>query len=252
MTEYRLTFPRVVRSEWTKLVSLRSSWIALGGVSVLFVGVATIIGLNNRGRPEPPPVNEVVGGGFLALALAMGVFGLLTITGEHQSGLIRATLVAVPRQLPVLWAKAVVLVAVTVPAMLVAQFGSFLANQAFADAPVSLGDPGIVLANTGAAAAGVAAGLIGLAIGTIVRGTAAAIVTFVVGLVLLPQVLLGALPPSMRDALLPFLPTLALQSLFDVDGTTPVLHAGAGSVVVAAWVILLFAGGAFVLRRRDA
>jgi DNA-binding CsgD family transcriptional regulator len=56
---------------------------------------------HNRDRPEPPSVSEAVGGGFLAFALAIGVFGVLTVTGEYHSGLIRGTLVAVPRRLPV-------------------------------------------------------------------------------------------------------------------------------------------------------
>ncbi|OLF15426.1 hypothetical protein [Actinophytocola xanthii] len=254
MSEYRLSFGSVLRFEWTKLLSLRSSWVVLGGVPILFVGLSAVIGLNNRGRVDPPTVSEAVGGGFLAFALAIGVFGVLAMSGEYHSGLVRATLVAVPRRLPVLWAKAVVLVTVTAPTMLAAQLGSFLANQAFvgSSARVSLGDPGVLRALVGAAGATVAAGLLGLAIGTVVRGTAAAIVTFVVGLVLVPQVLLGVLPASVQDDALPFLPTFALQSLFDLSGTSPVLDPDAGAGVVAAWVVLLLAGGAWSLWRRDA
>jgi ABC-2 type transport system permease protein len=254
MTEYGLTFPRIVRFEWAKLWSLRSSWIVLCGVPVVLVGLSAIIGLNNRGLPEPPPVSEAIGGGFLAFALAIGVFGVLTITGEYNSGLIRTTLVAVPRRLPVLWAKAVVLVAVTAPTMLVAQFGSFLANQLIvgSSAGAALGDPDVLRAIVGVAGATVAAGLFGLGIGTMVRSTAAAVMTFVVGLILVPQVLLGVLPASVQDTVLPYLPTLALQSLFDVSGSTPVLDVGAGLAVVAGWAILLLAGGALLLWRRDA
>jgi hypothetical protein len=252
-TGYKLTFGRVVRSEWTKLFSQRSTWIVLGGVPLLLIGLSAAIGWNNRGRPTAPTV--AIGGGFLLYALVIGVFGLLTMTGEYHSGLIRPTLLTVPRRLPVLWAKALVLVATTVPIMIVAYFGSFLAHQAFASSAIriSLSDPHVLRSIFGAAGATVAAGLMGLAIGTMLRSTASAITVYVAGLVILPQVLLGALPASLQDTVLPYLPTLALQAMFEVgDGSSPMLNPGAGGIVVLGWVILMLGGAAAVLQSRDA
>lgn len=253
--EQHLTFGHVVRSEWTKLISLRSIWIMLVGLPPAGIGLAALIGWNDRGRPTPSTVTEAVGGGFLLYAMAIGVFGILMMTGEHGSGLIRTTLIAVPRRLPVLWAKALVLLATTLPVLAEAYVGSFLANQAFADPAIRLAgtDPHVLGSIIGATVATVAAGLIGLGVGTVLRNTAGAVTTYMAGLVLLPPVLLGALPDAARQAVLPFLPTPAMQGLFAVGAAnTPVLDPGASAIVVLGWVVVILGGAAAVLHRLDA
>lgn len=240
---------KVLQSEWTKLTSLRSNWLVLAGVPVAFTGLSALIGANSSGPADP---TLAVGGGFLLYALAIGVLGALMMTGEHQSGLIRSTLAAVPQRLPVLWAKAALLCFAVGPILVAAYFGAFLANQAFADDALSLGDPGIVRALFGAAGATIAAGLMGLALGTILRSTPASIAAYVVGLVVLPPVLLGALPAPAQDTLLPYFPTLALQGMFQVGEPGEAMFGpGASGLVVLGWVILMLAGAAVVLRRRD-
>ena len=244
-----VTFLRVLRSEWTKLSSLRSNWLVLAGVPIAFTGLSAVIGANSQDRPVDPTL--AVGGGFLLYALAVGVLGLLMMTGEHHSGLIRSTLCAVPRRLPVLCAKAALLVGAVGPLMVIAYFAAFLANQAFADHPVTLDDAGIVRALFGAAGATTAAGLMGLALGTMVRSTPASIAAYVVGLVVLPPVLLGALPASVQDTVMPYFPTLALQGMFQVGPAQAMFRPGVAGLVVLAWVMLMLAGAAVVLRRRD-
>jgi hypothetical protein len=247
-----LTFRRVFRSEWTKLLSLRSNWFLLVGVPALLVGLAALIGWNARAQESTP--TQAVGGGFLLFGVLTGVLGLLTVTGEHGSGAIRATLITVPRRLPVLWAKAAVLLAITTPVLVVAYVAALLAHQAFADPAVriTLGDPGVVRAILGVAAATVACGLIGLATGTLLRSTAGAITTYVAVLVFLPQLLGGVLPVTVQEALLPYLPTWAMQAMFQIGDAGVLLVPGAGGLVVLGWVILLLGGAAAVLDRRDA
>lgn len=247
-----LTFGRVFRSEWTKLFSLRSNRFMLFGVPLLLVAVAALIGWN--GRAGEATVTQAVGGGFLLFAVLVGVVGLLTMTGEYGSGAIRATLITVPRRLPVLWAKAAVLVAVATPVLVAAYAATFLAHQAFADPAVriTLGDPGVVRAILGAAGATVACGLIGLGLGTLLRSTAGAITTYVAALVFVPQLLLGVLPVAVQNTVLPYLPTLAMQATFEVGDAGVFLAPGAGGLVVLGWVILLLGGAAAVLDRRDA
>ncbi|MEV4571715.1 ABC transporter permease subunit [Nonomuraea jabiensis] len=248
-----LTFGRVVRAEWTKLFALRSTWVVMGVVPQVLVGLAALIGRNASGAEAPGGATEAVGGGFLVFAVVFGVFGALVMTGEYGSGLIGATLAAVPRRLPVLWAKAVVLVVTTGPLMIVTYLLAFLANQAFAVHPITLGDPGVVRAILGVSAATVAVVLLGLAIGTMLRHTAAALPVFIGVLVLLPPVLLGALPGAVRETVLPYLPTLALQAMYHVgDGGAPVLGPAAGAAVSLAWVAAALVGAAVLLRRRDA
>jgi ABC-2 type transport system permease protein len=252
-----LTFQRVLRSEWTKLSS--SNWAVLIALPVVFSAMSGWIGHTNHARPTPATLS--VGGGFLLFAVAVGVFGLTMMTGEFQSGVIRSTFTAVPRRLPVLWAKAIVLVVVATPALLVAYFGAFLTYQAFTDSAfrLSLGDPGILGSLFGAVGATVAAGVMALALGTLLRSTAGALSAYVVVLVVLPSVLLSALPVSFHGVL-PYFPTLALQGMFrNVSegmvqvGSAPdvMLSPGVSTGVVLGWVILLLAWAAALLRRRD-
>ncbi|WP_157979635.1 ABC transporter permease subunit [Kribbella monticola] len=252
-----VTFRRVLRSEWTKLSS--TNWSVLIALPVVFSALSGWIGHTNHDRPTDPTLS--VGGGFLLFAMAVGVFGLTMMTGEFQSGVIRATFTAVPRRLPVLWAKAVVLVVVATPSLLVAYFGAFLTYQAFTDSALraSLGDPGITRSLFGAAGASVAAGLMALALGTLLRSTAGALSAYVLGLVVLPSVLLSALPTSFHSAL-PYFPTLALQGMFRNaseamvqvgDAPDVMLSPGLSAVVVLGWVILMLTWSATLLHRRD-
>jgi hypothetical protein len=255
----QVTFARVVRSEWTKLRSLRSSWIVLGGAALLTVGFAGVIGWVASREPEPPTVDTAVGGAFLGVdlfSLVVGVFGVLLMTGEYGSGLIRATLTAVPRRLPVLWAKALVLLAATGAVMATVSLVSFLTHQAFAAAGerIALGDPGALRAVLGAAAAPVAWALLGLAIGTILRHTAAAITVYVATLLVLPALLPVALPEPVRDDIIPYVPLAASQAMYEMGDSNPfrTLSPGAGALVMLGWVALALAGGAVTLYRRDA
>jgi ABC-2 type transport system permease protein len=259
-TGYRVTFGRVVRSEWTKLRSLRSTWIVLGAGGLLTIGIAGVIGWNSSRQDEPTTVAETVAGAFLAvdlMALVLGVFGILLMTGEYGSGLIRATLAAVPRRLPVLWAKALALVAAGVPVMLAVSFGSFLLHQAFAEAGVrvTLGDPEVLRAALGAAAAPILSGLLGLGLGAAMRHTAGTITSYVVGMLVLPGLLPVALPDSIQDDVVRYTPVASAQAMYAVgDGGNPfdMLSPGAGALVTLGWAGLLLTAGAIVLRRRDA
>ena len=111
-----VSFPRVVRSEWLKFRSVRSSWLTLAITMVLVVGLGALF-CAARAAHWPPrdpgeqftfdPTRISLAGVFLA-QLAMGVLGVLVVTGEYSSGTIRATFTAVPRRLPVYIAKPLV------------------------------------------------------------------------------------------------------------------------------------------------
>lgn len=258
----RVTMERVVRSEWTKLRSLRSTWIMLAAAALVTVDLAAAFGYGysqqvHSGEVQPSTA-EAVSAAFLGLdlfALVVAVFGVMRMTGEYGSGLIRATLMAVPRRLPVLWAKALVLVAVTAPVAVAVSVASFLVSQAFAgDHGVALGDPGVPRALLGAAAYPVAMGLLGLGMGAILRHTAAAITVFVAALLVIPALLPAALSQRVQDAVLPYLPVPAAQAIYNLGDAGPVklLAPGAGAIVLAGYVVVLLAGGAALLQRRDA
>jgi ABC-type transport system involved in multi-copper enzyme maturation permease subunit len=258
-----ITFPRVVRSEWTKLVSLRSTWVTLGAVAVLTVGLSGAIGYGISdaiaGGDPAPTVADAVGATFLPVdffVLVLGVFGVLHMSGEYGSGLIRATLTAVPRRWPVLCAKAVVQVAVTAPVMAVTCLASFLVCQAFlrADGP-SLGSTGVPGAIVGAAACPVLMGLLGLGIGALMRNTAVAITTLVAALFVVPALLGPALPGDREDAVMKYVPTVAGQAMYSVDGgggPFETLSPGPSAAVLVGWAALVLTAGVALLRRRDA
>jgi ABC-type transport system involved in multi-copper enzyme maturation permease subunit len=255
-----LTQARVVRSEWTKLRSVRSTWVTLAVTAVITIGLAGVFGAVygrqvSDGSLEPS-LADAVEQGFLPLDLAamvVGVLGVLQITGEYSSGLIRASLTAVPRRLPVLWAKAIVQVVLIGPIMLAVSLAAFLLSQGLAAGHgASLGDPGVPRALIGAAFYILAVGLIGLGFGTILRHTAAAITGFVGSLLVVPA-LLSALPEATRDPILKFVPVLAGQAVFALEPSEQleILSPTTGLAVTAGWIVVMLAGGALVLHRRD-
>ncbi|SHM44230.1 hypothetical protein [Cryptosporangium aurantiacum] len=258
-----VTQRRVVRSEWTKLWSLRSTWVTLGTASVLTVALATAFGYAYRSAlrsgEETAGAAEAVDVTFLGLdllALVLGVFGVLQATGEHGSGLIRASLTAVPRRWPLLVGKATVLVAVLAPLGLLVCLASFVVVQGILrDDAAALTDDGVARAVLGAAVYPLAAALLGLGIGTALRHTAGAITVFVAAFLVIPAVLPAALPTSVEDATLKYTPVAAAQSLYAVStDRVPIelLAPAAGAVVLAAWVAVTLVAGGAVLVRRDA
>jgi ABC-2 type transport system permease protein len=258
---YRVTLGRVIRSEWTKLRTLRSTWITLGAAALLTVGLSAAFGYGYHGAIQAGEVQPTTAEGldvaFLALdlyALVIGVFGVLQMSGEYGSGMIRASLAAVPRRLPLLWAKALVLVVVTGVLSLVVCLASFLVSQWFAGSHgAALGDPGVTRAIVGAAAYPVAMGLLGLGFGVILRHTATAITVFVAALLLVPALLPAALSKAAEDTVMPYVPVVAAQAMYTLKpGPFKLLSPGAGGAVLAAYIFAVLAGGAALLRRRDA
>src|SRR6185437_8424235 len=112
----RVTQLRVLRSEWTKLVSVRSTrWslvvavILTIGLPMLFAGVTSSHwgSMSPHDRADRHPLDIALAGVNVS-QLAIAVLGVLVITGEYSTGMIRSTMIAVPKRLPVLWAKTIV------------------------------------------------------------------------------------------------------------------------------------------------
>lgn len=259
---YRVTLGGVVRSEWTKLRTLRSTWITLAAAALLTVGLSAAFGYGYNGAIQAGEVQPTTAEGlevaFLALdlyALVIGVFGVLQMAGEYGSGMIRASLVAVPRRLPLLWAKALLFVAVTGLLSLAVCVASLLVSQSFVGSHgAALGDPGVARAIVGGAAYPVAMGLLGLGLGAILRYTATAITVFVAALLVAPALLPAALSKAVEDAVMPYVPVVAGQAMYALEpgGPFKMLSPGAGGAVLAAYVVAMLAGGAALLWRRDA
>jgi len=112
----------------------------------------------------------------------------------------------------------------------------------------------VVRATLGAAAAPIALALIGLGIGAMIRHTAAAITVYVFTMLVLPGLLPATLSASMRDSVVPYVPVAASQAMYTAGASNPfhMLSPGAGALVMLAWIAAMLAGGALVLRGRDA
>jgi ABC-2 type transport system permease protein len=261
MTDYRLTARRVVRSEWTKLTSVRSTWIVLGIVALVTVGLAGAIGWATRpaagARIGVADVTAHAFQGVDLFSLVLGVFGIVAITGEYGSGAIRSTLTAVPRRLPVLWAKALVLVVAAAPVMVVSCVAAVFVAQLFTPGGdrIGLTDPTLLRATAGAAVAPLTMAVLGVAIGTMVRHTAGAITTYVVAMLILPAVLPAALPGSTGHTVIAYVPVAASQALYTATGggnPFTMLSPGPALAVLAGWMTVALAGAAAVLNGRDA
>ena len=259
----RVTQRRVARSEWTKLWSLRStrwsllaavvSMIAIGGiVAAVQMSRWSTIGAEERSAFDA--IDTGVGGYNLA-QLAIGVLGVLVISGEYSTGMIRSSLMAVPKRLPVLWAKLGVFSAVTFVLMLTASFVSFFAVQAIVTShhlDRSLGDPHALRAVIGTALFLTVLGALGVGLGALIRNTAGGIAAFVGLLFVLPGVT-ALLPVSIGDAITPYLPlnagtTVATSTFEDGNHLSP----WGGLAVFCGYTAVVVAVAAVRLARRDA
>ena len=257
--ELRVTTPRVVRSEWIKFWSLRSTTITLAAAVVVFIGIgllaSSIAGDGGGFGPDDATISttNVSLAGSTFAQLILGSLGVLLMAGEYSTGMIRSTLAAVPARLPVLWAKSAVFAAVVFPLMLAASLVAFLGGQAIiGDGGASLSDPGVFRAVVGSAVYLTGAGLLGLLLGALLRSTPAAISTLFGALFLLEGVVQLLIPEAWRDTVGPYLPSTAGSAFSAVTQQPGTLSPWAGLAVFAAYLVALAAAAAWRLKRQDA
>lgn len=259
----RVTPVRVLRSEWTKFRSLRSTVITLLVAVVLTVGLGALFSAVtasqfSKFRPQQQASFNAVFtslGGITFSQLALGVLGVLLVTGEYSTGMIRASLTAVPRRLPVLWAKLAVFAAVVLVVSLVASFVSFYLGQSLLSGPrlnASIADPGALRSVVGSALYVTVAGMIGVALGALLRNTAAGITTFVALFFVVPPLTL-LLPSTWTANFVQYLPSNAGGALWgNTRGVENPLSPWTGFAVLCLWAAVLVAGAAYRLRKADA
>ena len=188
----RYRFRHAARMEWIKLFSLRSTWWTLVITVVGAIGIGVTVGINTRDAGGDLTNNALAG--IVPALLLTGVLGVLTMTSEYSSGLIRATLTAIPRRGMVLAAKAAVFGVVALAAGEAAAFISFFAGGAalrHGIAAPTLGQPGVLRAVLLAGTGFCLIGLFGLGLGVIIRHSGAAIAALVGGVYVGPP-LIGA------------------------------------------------------------
>jgi ABC-2 type transport system permease protein len=257
-------FASAARMEWRKLRSLRSTaWITLIIVaSVIGIGIAALsyypghwAHLSAASKASFDPTNQGYTGMAIA-QLAVGVAGVLVMTGEYSSGSIRSTLAAIPSRRLVLAAKALVFGAAAFAVGELTAVASFFVNQYVvlaAPAPhASLGQPGVLRAVLLIGAYLGLIGLLGLGLGTIIRHTAGAI-SALVGLVLVAPLVLRAFPGGAAQTANEYLPmNIAENSLAAVKPVADSLSVWAGLGLLCGYVAVTLLVGDWLLSRRDA
>jgi ABC-2 type transport system ATP-binding protein len=253
---------RLVRSEWTKFFSLRSTLAALIATVAVCIAFGAIASYGTVTRWDTfSPIRKAffdaaalgVGGIFFG-QLVLGSLGVLAVTGEYSTGSIRATLAASPRRVRVLVAKIIVFGAAAFVVSVVTTLLSFTVTQwvlSGIDIQTSLTRPEVPRAVFGGAAFLVAVGLLGLGLGTVIRHTAGAISTLF-GLLLVLPLLVNFLPDDWRDAINPYLPLTAGRSVTSVVVAWPGLSPYQALALVFGYATVALVLGGVVLVRRDA
>jgi ABC-type transport system involved in multi-copper enzyme maturation permease subunit len=261
----RTSVSRVVRSEWIKLISLRSTWLTLAGLFAAIVAFGLVSAAVATGQVSDPsaggpgfagssPLQTVLAGANFGVLL-VAVLGVLVGAREYSSGMIRTSLAAVPRRWPVLLGKVVTFVAVVTPVVLAGVLVAFFGGTAIlsgADvASVSWSDPDVASYVLGTVGYLVGIGVLGVALGVLLRGIGAGLGVLIGGVLFVPT-LLGALLPESWDSVLKYLPSSAGNAFTGAQTGGDLLTYGQGVAVFAAWLAAAVLGAGVALMRRDA
>jgi ABC-2 type transport system permease protein len=258
----RVRFYRVLLSEWTKLRSVRSTKWSLFAGFALTIAFPVIFSFVTRSHWTSMSPGERAGRHPLDIALAgvnvaqlaVAVLGVLLISAEYSTGSIRSTFTAVPKRLPVFWAKLLDYAAVTIVLMVPAVLVSFFASQAILRSiqplHISFTQPGVARSVLGGAVYVMLVGIFALAVGTIVRNTAGGIATFAAIFFVLPP-LMFTLPTSWNNAISQYLPSEAGRQIFALHHASHTLTPLTGGLTFAAYCAAAIVIAAVLLVRRD-
>ncbi len=258
------TFGQALASEWTKIRTVRSTFWTLALGMLLSIGLTILacasIAAHVRNHPEDMPSDPSVSFALAGLffgQIAFAVLGVLTITSEYSTGMIRTSLSAVPRRGRFLAAKILIFGAVVLVLGEITSFVSFYIGEALlggakAFHTQAIGDPGVLRAVVGGGLYVTVLSLLALGIGLLVRHSAGGI-TSILGLMLVPMIFGGLLPQWWRDHVINYFPTIAGNRILT---TGPVraheLAPWTGFTVLCVWAVVVIAVAYALFRKRDA
>jgi ABC-2 type transport system permease protein len=258
----RASLRGLLRSEWTKLRTVRSTMWTLGSTVFVGLAVSAIVASVTRAHwaTEPAsnraafdPVETTLMGVYLGGALLVGILGILVVSSEYGTGTIRATLAAAPRRPMVLAAKVIVFGAVTLVVAEVTAFAGFLLGQALLTAPArhaTLSSPGALRAVVGIGLFLCVVGLLALGIAVVVRHSAGAISAYVFVMLVLPIIVSG-LPNSLQHPIERLLP-LSIGSVMINNSVPDAFGPWTGFLILCGYTAVILALSTVVLVRRDA
>ncbi len=257
-----ISLPHVMRSEATKLMSLRSTWWTLITLVTVTVGVSVLIAWGESSHlsnmsPSDRASLDVTSNSMAGLAfgqLAIAVLGVLLICSEYSTGGIRATFTAVPNRLRVLLAKGLVFAVLALIVGMITAFAAYFASMPFwahHHLATNLGQPHVLRAVLGGGIYVLASGLFGMALGAIIRHTAGAI-TAAVALLFVAPPLTNLLPGSWGNWIQLHFTSNAGQTIANVVPSPSQLSPWMGYFTFSLWWIVPMIIGAWLIRRRDA
>jgi ABC-type transport system involved in multi-copper enzyme maturation permease subunit len=258
----RASLGNVIRSEWTKIWSVRSTmWtlliliIATAGFSVL-ASWGTSTHLNSLSAQDRATLDVTYNSlaGLTLGQLAIAVLGVLVVTTEYSTGGIKATLTAVPNRLRVLLAKGIVFAIIATVVGMITAFAAFYAAMPFwshQGLAAHIGDPGVLRAIIGSGLYVLASGMFGFALGTVIRHTAGAITTAVALLLVVPP-LTQLLPGEWGHDIFKVFTSNAGSMIATTIQQPRSLTPWGGYIAMTIWWVVPLIIGAYLMRRRDA
>lgn len=260
---HRPDFTDLVRSEWTKLRSLRSTWWSLGAmivVSLAFTIAATAVYTHDyphldaatQTQFRTDTVGLILQPAAQFAQLAVCVLGVLLIASEYSTGMIRATMLASPRRTPALLAKAATFAGMVFVLAEVVALSCFLIGSRIthAHAAVSITDPTSIRAVLAFGVYMALIGLVALAIGTLLRHPAAGI-SLVLGMQFVLAGVLSLIPGSVGKHLAGAMPSGTDVMMSSGHNTSNVYSPLQGLLLLLGWVAVLGGAALFSLKRRD-
>ncbi|GIH15768.1 ABC transporter permease [Rugosimonospora africana] len=255
-----------LRSEWTKIRSVRSTLWSIGAMAAVAVGLNALINwltIDRRWAQMVPgerssvlanPLDNILASPMTVAQFAVAVIGVMAISAEYSTGMVRSTLQAQPRRMTILGAKILVIVGLMLVVGEALSFAAYATGKAVIapHVPVHLSDPGALRAVIGAGLYIPVLALFSLAAGAILRHTAAAI-TAVLGIMLVVSNLTQLLPDSWGHHINAYMPMNAGSLVFQQHvAPKQLLTPWQGLGVFAAETAILVVVAAFLMRRRDA
>lgn len=256
----RANFAGALRSEFTKIRSVRSTYWTLFALVVVTVGFGALASWGAATHEHGPffDATQRSLGGLYISQLIIGVLGVLVISAEYSTGMIRTTLSTMPYRGTIVAAKAVVFTVVAFVTGLITCFASFFLGQALLSSHhlnATLSQPNVLRAVIGGALFLTVSGLLGFGLGLLLRHTAGAISAVVV-LLFVISLLINFLPQSWQNDVDKWMPALAGAQIWTTiaspPGSTPMFAPWTGFAVFCGYAAVAVIAGLALFRKRDA
>jgi ABC-2 type transport system permease protein len=256
----RVTFAGALRSEFTKIRSVRSTYWTLLAMFVVVVGFGALASFGASHGPHGPyfdPARQSLAGLYIG-QLIIGVLGVLVISSEYGTGMIRTTLTTNPHRGVMIAAKCVVFGLVALVTSLITSFTAFFVGQAIMSSDhisTTIGAPNVLRAVIGGALFLTVCGVLAFGLGLLLRHSAAGIAA-TVGLLFVVTILVSFLPQSWQNDTDKWIPALAGGQVWmatpQPPGNTPMFSAWPSFAVLCGYAALAVAAGVVLFRKRDA